>query len=213
MSPRKRWEAPRDELRGRPFSTSSAPTPRTPRTMSTPGERPCMHASPSMTPEAPPLRAVPLESPKPDRSAQAGLRSTTPLPPRLRPPPCTPSQSSPSRHLLSTLTRPLPSLPGTHGKSAAITVPSVPTTWCSPWPPWTSASSHADHAVGGDRGEAPLLLCAVALASLPDPRMRVLSERKERIMVRTSKRKEEQMVREDEVQGQIANQDLVEFDR
>ncbi|XP_051183891.1 uncharacterized protein [Lolium perenne] len=183
MSPRKRWEAPRDELRGRPFSTSSAPTPRTPRTMSTPGERPCMHASPSMTPEAPPLRAVPLESPKPDRSAQAGLRSTTPLPPR------------------------------THGKSAAITVPSVPTTWCSPWPPWTSASSHADHAVGGDRGEAPLLLCAVALASLPDPRMRVLSERKERIMVRTSKRKEEQMVREDEVQGQIANQDLVEFDR
>ena len=36
--------------------------------------------------------------------------------------------------------------------------------------------------------------------------MRTLSEKKERILVRISKRKEEQMVREDEVQGQIANQ-------
>nr|XP_051215464.1 uncharacterized protein LOC127333176 [Lolium perenne] len=44
------------------------------------------------------------------------------------------------------------------------------------------------------------------------PRMRTLSE-KERILVRISKRKEEMMVCEDEVQGQIANQDLVEFDR
>nr|XP_051211454.1 uncharacterized protein LOC127328937 [Lolium perenne] len=47
----------------------------------------------------------------------------------------------------------------------------------------------------------------------PPTRMRVLSEKKERILVRISKRKEEQMIREDEVQGQIANKDLVEFDR
>jgi hypothetical protein len=35
--------------------------------------------------------------------------------------------------------------------------------------------------------------------------MRVLSEKKEMIFVRLSKRKEEQKVREDEVLGQIAN--------
>jgi hypothetical protein len=35
--------------------------------------------------------------------------------------------------------------------------------------------------------------------------MRVLLEKKERILVRISKRKEEQMIRGEEVQGQIAN--------
>ena len=39
-----------------------------------------------------------------------------------------------------------------------------------------------------------------------DVRMRILSKKKERIVVRISKTKEEQMICEDEVQGQIANQ-------
>jgi hypothetical protein len=42
--------------------------------------------------------------------------------------------------------------------------------------------------------------------------MRPLSEKRERTLVRISKRKEEQMVREDEVQGQIANQGMPPLD-